>query len=451
MRAIGVVRVSKTKGREGDRFVSPRDQARRIREWCASQDFELVDTFEELDISGGLPLDKRPGMKRAVAEVEAGRVGIVVVAYFERLVRSLKVQHEIVDRVEDAGGRVVAVDAGDISNKTAASWLQGTLVGAFNEYYRRQVREKAGEAQADAIARGVATWDVKIPGYRKGEDGVLVPDDQASVTREAFEMRRDGATIAEVRSFLRGHGVERSYHGVGCLLKSRVVIGELHFGKHSNIRAHEPIVDRDLWNAVQRLRVPRGRKPRSDRLLARLGVVRCGSCGARMVVASSGHGKYWVYRCPPTGDCELHQAVSATITEGLVEDVVKARIAHKTGRAAPERHNREVFARRDRAQADLDAAIRAFAGIEGEVAAIEKITELTAVRDAAQEEADRVAHLNRDLPALTISPDTDWDSLSLAAKRALVKALIESVTISPGRGAERVSISLLEDSTGFRV
>jgi len=28
--------------------------------------------------------------------------------------------------------------------------------------------------------------------------------------------------------------------------------------------------------------VPRGPKPKSDRLLARLGVLRCGSCGSRL-------------------------------------------------------------------------------------------------------------------------------------------------------------------------
>jgi hypothetical protein len=38
--------------------------------------------------------------------------------------------------------------------------------------------------------------------------------------------------------------------------------------------AHEPIVDGELFGRVQRVKIPRGRKAKSDRLLARLGVLR---------------------------------------------------------------------------------------------------------------------------------------------------------------------------------
>ena len=37
---------------------------------------------------------------------------MVVVAYFDRLVRSLAVQAEVVERVEQAGGAILAVDVG---------------------------------------------------------------------------------------------------------------------------------------------------------------------------------------------------------------------------------------------------------------------------------------------------------------------------------------------------
>ena len=66
------------------------------------------------------------------------------------------------------------------------------------------------------------------------------------------------------------------------MLKSRVYLGEVNFGRLANANAHEPLIERDLWNRVQRMVVPRGLQPSSDRLLARLGVLRCGSCGARM-------------------------------------------------------------------------------------------------------------------------------------------------------------------------
>jgi hypothetical protein len=43
-------------------------------------------------VSGGTPLEKRAGLRRAVDLVEAREVEVAVVAYFDRLFRSLGVQ-----------------------------------------------------------------------------------------------------------------------------------------------------------------------------------------------------------------------------------------------------------------------------------------------------------------------------------------------------------------------
>lgn len=55
---------------------------------------------------------------------------------------------------------------------------------------------------------------------------------------------------------------------------------ELRFGEILNPSAHPAIVDTRTWQAVRRMRSPRGQRPKSERLLARLGVLRCETCGA---------------------------------------------------------------------------------------------------------------------------------------------------------------------------
>ena len=59
----------------------------------------------------------------------------------------------------------------------------------------------------------------------------------------------------------------------------------------------EPIVKRRVWDAVKAMRVPSGRTAKSERLLARLGVLRCASCGGRMVA-----GGAWVKYTAASGD-----------------------------------------------------------------------------------------------------------------------------------------------------
>jgi hypothetical protein len=55
-RIVGVVRVSRVGGREGEAFVSPSEQRKRIEDACARDGLELVEVFEELDVSGGAAL-----------------------------------------------------------------------------------------------------------------------------------------------------------------------------------------------------------------------------------------------------------------------------------------------------------------------------------------------------------------------------------------------------------
>ena len=63
-------------------------------------------------------------------------------------------------------------------------------------------------------------------------------------------------------------------------MRSRMYLGEIHFGELHNTHAHEAIIkDRRLFERVQRRTVSRGRHAKSERLLARLGVLRCGTCG----------------------------------------------------------------------------------------------------------------------------------------------------------------------------
>lgn len=440
MRAFGIVRVSQAKGREGDSFASPVEQRERIEDACKRDGIELAEVAEEIDVSGGTPLAERDGLRRAVEAVEASNVEVVMVAYFDRLVRSLRVQDEVVSRVEAAGGRVMAIDFGQVTGKTAAQWLSGTMIGAVSEYYRRSATERTAEGQANAVARGVAPWNNVPPGYLKGDDGVYVPDpEKAPVVAEAFAMRAAGETIEGVRTYLRENGIARSYHGVQSLLTSRVPLGELHFGNLENLSAHEAIVERDIWTAAQRPK--RGARPKSNRLLARLGVLRCATCGARMVTGfqTSKGSRYDLYRCPPTGDCPKRVTIGANMIEGHVVEVVRAALADVEGRASAEQGAREAEAEAERAQADLDAAIRAFDGLQDEPVAIARLTDLREKRDAAR---DHLAGLGDFRSAITVTVE-DWDRLNLDERRGLIRATLAEVTVAPGRGLGRVSVKLV--------
>jgi hypothetical protein len=168
-----------------------------------------------------------------------------------------------------------------------------------------------------------------------------------------------GVTLEQVRRFLRGNGFPGiTLRRTQTLLKSRVVRGEIHFGAYApNLAAHEPIIPERLWRDVQNAAEPRGRRAKSERLLARLGVLRCGTCGGTMVINSL-KGQY---RCASNNICSHRVTIGADATDKLVTDHVRRALEGMEGRASADRDARDADAALEHAQAELDAAIRAFA------------------------------------------------------------------------------------------
>jgi site-specific DNA recombinase len=424
----------------GDDPVSPTEQRQRIEAACEREGFALLDTLPEVDVSGGAPLAKRPGLSRAVGMIEGGQADVIVVAYFDRLFRSLEVQAEVAKRVEDAGGMLFAADAGELRSDTASGWITSSMLGVVAEYHRRTTRERTTEAKRRAVDRGVAPFP-RLPFYLRRDRGGRIEHDPRKVRliREAVRMRLDGVTIAAVREYLRKNRIRLSYHGVQSLFSSRLLLGELRFGAMLNEDAFPSVIDAETWQRLQRVAVPRGRRAKSERLLARLGVLRCGTCGARMVIGSQTQGakRYQFYRCPPVGDCPQRVAISADVAESAVVGVVQQLLAGIEGRASVEGGVNDAADELARRQEALDKAIRTFAGLEDEQAARERLQELRAARDQARERHDEL--LAASAPAITVGAG-DWDLLTLEERRALIRAVIERAIISPGRGTDRITV-----------
>ena len=257
----------------------------------------------------------------------------------------------------------------------------------MSEYFRRSIKERSAEGKARAIARGRRRGHASPLGYVRRDDGTLEPDTETiPVARHVFEMRAAGESTSRIRNMLKEHGIDRSHRGVRVMLANRVHLGKIHFGKLVNLHAHEPMFNRELFGRVQRMIIPRGPRPSSDRLLARLGVLR-GSCGARLgAMKLPKQDDYSIYRCPSTSDCARRVTISAVIAEEVVISAVRAALADVEGRASMAQEPREAAADLARAQDALDAGVRSFAAarLGDEPAAVERLAELRRARDDAQ-------------------------------------------------------------------
>jgi DNA invertase Pin-like site-specific DNA recombinase len=141
-----------------DGTMSVPDQIDAMREWCAKQTPPIVvgPTYPEHDVSGRRPLEKRKGLKRAVEDVESGRAQMILCAYFDRFVRSVRTRADVLVRVEEVGGVVMTLDFGLTSDATPVSKFTGTILAAVAEYVADQAGEKTMISKQRNIDRGAA-------------------------------------------------------------------------------------------------------------------------------------------------------------------------------------------------------------------------------------------------------------------------------------------------------
>ena len=168
-RVFGIVRVSEQGKREDERFHSPENQLDQLRAKCKSGNQVLVDYDPEINVSGGLALEDRPALAKAVLAVEEGTADVIMAPALDRLVRNRRVQDEVRDRVQAAGGRLVAVDLGEITNASPEQDFGYGVIGDANELMRKQisVKTKRGHKRAVELGRNIGPTP---PGYRIGED-----------------------------------------------------------------------------------------------------------------------------------------------------------------------------------------------------------------------------------------------------------------------------------------
>lgn len=253
-------------------------------------------------------------------------------------------------------------------------------------------------------------------------------------------MRIGGATLAECQTFLRRNRVSVSYNGLRGALRSPLLAGRIVWGGETNAESFPPVLDADTLRLLAKVEVPRGRRSKSARRLARLRVLCCGTCGGFLQVATSKSARYPVYKCG-NPDCDRHVSISAEVAERELSEFTRAHLKGLQGRASAGDELADADRAVEEAEPEIDRAVEAFEGMEDVASVRAKLREKL---DAAH---DRQDHLRRASgpAALVLDAFRDWDDISFAGQRDLIRAVVESATVRTGRGDDRITIAPLTE------
>jgi site-specific DNA recombinase len=452
----GYVRVSRVAGREGESFIAPEVQRRKIEEWARLHEVEVVRWWEELDQSGAKR--ERPMFQAALERCERSETGGIIVARLDRFARSAVDALESIQRLNAAGARLVSVED-NFDGSTAMGRFAIGILSLLAELELERIKENWAVATTEAVRRGVHISGRVPVGYRKDGSGRLQRDEPAaSAVVGAFRRRATGASWTELARLLEREGVfpstgnpHWSSNGISNLIKNPVYLGQARSGKIVNDQAHQPLVTRAEWDAAQggRTLLHSNAKSLSAQTLLK-GIIRCAGCGHTLKIAGSldkrSGERYPTYYCVgryAKGYCPARATIRAATVDAYVEGQVLAALRADGG----------PLAQAVEASGQIEEAARQVAAAEHELDLFVTNPNLLSVlgeqrflqgAQARQQALDQARASLADLHARSAFreelPQGDllaaWPRLSSSEKRRLLHGLLERVVLtrSPGRG-----------------
>ena len=322
---------------------SPDSQLGAIRKYAEQHDLYLPEQYIFMDEGiSGRTVGKREGFKQmiALAKSTPKPFETILVWKYSRFARNREdsVVYKSMLR-KQCGIDVVSISESTGDDKM--SILFEAMIEAMDEYYSINLSEEVKRGMTEKAKRG-GVLSIAPFGYKVENGEYVIVESEAMIIKEAFSDYLEGSGFLTIAKKLNAIGIKTHR---GSRIENRTVEYWLHnpayIGKtrwnptgktsrdyhNENIiisdGTHEPIIDDDLWTAVQqKLREDKARyksrmrKPQKGMSYWLNGVLRCGKCGCTL--ANYGGS----YQCGNRGKglCSGNGSVSLKVITKLVID-----------------------------------------------------------------------------------------------------------------------------------
>lgn len=457
---IAYIRVSRVGGREGDSFLSPDLQREACEREAERNGLRIIDTYEELDASGGD--SRRPLWNKAIERVERGEARGLVVWNLSRFSRSTVDALTALERIENAGG-VLYSASGDVGDSTPSGKLTRTVFLGLAQMERERARDGFAVSQRAAIERGVPVAAHTPLGYTRDPDTrrYLIDPRWAPVIRGVFERRAQGWSFEKIAAWFveQGGDPNISPHVLRQRVANKTYLGWARHGEKVNKNAHEPVVSQRLFDAAN---AKKGRqRPHTGKLASQTllgGVVRCNSCG--YVLSIGGVRGKAMYACKRFS-CTARAAAKSADLDREVLLRVWAYVAKEgtmvVSRATPRRDLDEMRKALEDAQYDRKLFIEN-RELRRLLSAEEYAGELHSLNEAVQELQMAVA-MEDDSPEIEINQSSlteMWNAWTQESRREWLSNVLDKVVLSSAKRrripvADRLHVTLRSITTTITV
>ena len=197
---IGYIRVSTSMQAESG--LSIEAQRAKIEAHCICHDLTLIDIIED---AGESAKDlNRPGIQKVIALADAGEIDGVVIAKLDRLTRSMRDLHQLLDQVFSKVELHCVAES--INTGSAAGRLVRNVLMSVSAWEREAIGERTSEALQAKKAKGERTGNPPYGWRREGGSWVEDPAEQRNLAR-IKELRSRGWTLRAIKAELEERGI----------------------------------------------------------------------------------------------------------------------------------------------------------------------------------------------------------------------------------------------------
>lgn len=426
-------------------------QERNARLLAEAKGWNVVEVFVDNDRSASKENAKRPEFDRLMAAVADGRIDVVLVQNQERLVRKPDELEVVMRALRKAGHTGVwTVAAGEVRIDSTNGRTMARVKGVFDIAYSEFISEKVREKKAELAERGLPAGGGDRPfGYES--DRVTIREDEANLVREAACRLLAGESLSAVARDWNDRGVPTVRGGQwtpnvlrGMLVAPRITGLRAHKGEVVGEAVWPAILDRETWEKIVRLFADRQGRPRdvtNRKLLT--GLLTCGRCGQPLWAGqNNGKATYACVRHESRPGCFL--SIEASQLEALVVEATLQRLDDAKLPVTDADAGRTFASEVERLEAERDelASMKA----RGELTMSEWKTLRRGVTERLDEARSHLDAVHRDderaeIVGRYMKPGAlrrAWPKLAMADRRKALRAIIETITVSPAiRGRNR--------------
>jgi DNA invertase Pin-like site-specific DNA recombinase len=227
----------------------------------------VTDDYDDGGFSGGNM--ERPALRRLMADIEAGKVDVVVVYKIDRLSRSLADFARMVDVFDRHRVSFSAVTQ-QINSATSMGRLMLNVLLSFAQFEREVTGERIRDKIAASKAKGIWMGGPLPLGYDVRDRLLVINEKEADLVRRIFDefvSIRSATLMAKAyvaEGVLTKGGKRFTKQALYKMLHNRMYLGEIVHKGQSFPGQHQAIITRAQWDAVHALIATDGMERRRE-------------------------------------------------------------------------------------------------------------------------------------------------------------------------------------------